>query len=207
MIRKTVILANGEFPRHTIPLDYLNNAERIICCDGATESLISYGLDPFAIVGDCDSLGPRIIDLYKERIFRDDNQESNDLTKSVLWCSERGYHDIVILGATGKREDHTLGNISLLAEYVRLVNVMMATDTGLFYPLLGSCSIDSFIGQQVSIFSIDPETEITSKGLKYELDKMKLVNWWRATLNESAGDSYSLSFKGGPLIVFMKFRE
>jgi len=206
MTHKTVILANGEFPRNKIPLDYLDNAERIICCDGATESLISYGLIPFAIVGDCDSLSSHIIDKYNEKIFRDNNQESNDLTKSVLWCSERGYHDIVILGATGKREDHTLGNISLLAEYARFADVMMVTDTGIFYPLLEKSKLDSFRGQQISIFAINPETEITSTGLKYQLKKKKLRNWWEATLNEATGENFELDFTGGQIILYLKFR-
>ena len=66
-----------------------------------------------------DSLDPSIAGRFHDRIFRNSDQETNDLTKAVTWCSERGYRDLVILGATGKREDHTMGNISLLAEYIR----------------------------------------------------------------------------------------
>jgi thiamine pyrophosphokinase len=102
---------------------------------------------------------------------------NNDLTKAIRWCSERGFKDIAIVGATGKREDHTIGNISLLAEYAREVNVIMVTDTGVFTPILKSSTISSFSGQQVSIFSIDYKTEITSSGLKYKLEKMRLNNW------------------------------
>jgi thiamine pyrophosphokinase len=184
MPSKTIILANGKFPEHKLPLSYLKEAERIICCDGAAEALDKFGLEPFAIVGDCDSLNSRILKKYHELIFRDEDQETNDLTKAVSWCSERGYKDIVILGATGKREDHTVGNISLLADYTRITKVMMITDSGIFYPLLKSEKLKSFPGQQVSVFSIDPLTEITSEGLKFKLDKMKLTNWWKATLNE-----------------------
>ena len=203
----TVILANGEFPQHKIPLDYLRRAARIICCDGAAETLINCGLEPFAIVGDCDSLKPQIIEKYNDRIFRDDGQETNDLTKSVTWCSERGYSNIIILGATGKREDHTLGNISLLVEYARIVNVKMVTDTGIFYPLLKSDQIKSFKGQQISIFSTNPETAITSSGLLYPLKNKKLKNWWEATLNEALGDYVKLDFMSGQIIVFLKFKR
>jgi thiamine pyrophosphokinase len=75
------------------------------------------------------------------------------------------------------------------------------------YKNLKNSVIKCFPGQQVSIFSINPETEVTSKGLKYQLDKLKLQNWWRATLNEAEADSFELGFRGGPLIVFLKFGD
>jgi thiamine pyrophosphokinase len=179
----------------------------VICCDGAADSLIDFGLEPFAIVGDCDSVNKKIADRFKDRLFRDNDQETNDLTKAVKWCSEKGYKDILILGATGKREDHTIGNISLLVEYARFMTVKMVTDAGTIIPLLENCKIESEKGQQVSIFSIDPDSEITSTGLKYKLDKKRLPNWWNATLNEAEGSNFRLEFKGGPLIVFLKFMD
>jgi len=204
---KTVILADGSFPTHEIPLNYLREAEHIICCDGSAENLVITDLEPEAIVGDLDSLSEGIADLFANRIYKDDEQDTNDLTKAVKWCIKKGYKGVVILGATGKREDHTIGNISLLAEYSKEIKVIMVTDTGTITPVLKSCKISSFTRQQVSIFSIDPETAITSTGLKYKLSSMKLHNWWRATLNESTGDSFELRFKGGPLIVYQKFRD
>jgi thiamine pyrophosphokinase len=201
-----VILADGSFPVHHIPLSYLRDAEHIICCDGSAGSLILADLEPEAIVGDLDSLDTGIAERFANRLYKDSEQDTNDLTKAVKWCINKRYKEIAILGATGKREDHTIGNISLLAEYAREINVIMVTDTGTFTPLLKSSVIKCFPGQQVSIFSINPETEVTSKGLKYQLDKLKLHNWWRATLNEAEADSFELSFRGGPLIVYQKFR-
>ena len=202
---ETAIIANGKFPDHPFPVGYLLNAKRVICCDGAADSLLDFGLEPFAIVGDCDSVHRKIAEKYQDRLFRDSDQESNDLTKAVKWCSECGYNDIVILGASGKREDHTLGNISLLVEYAQIVNVKMVTDAGIIYPLLESCKFQSEKGQQVSVFSINPETEISSEGLKYKLERKKLGNWWNATLNESEGNSFTLEFDNGQVLVFMKF--
>lgn len=202
---ETVILANGKFPEHPLPLSYLKSAERIVCCDGAVESLVRFRLEPFAIIGDCDSLGPEIIEKYGDRIFVEEEQETNDLTKSVKWCVHEGYTDLVIIGATGKREDHTLGNISLLAEYSVIAGVKMITDTGIFLPFQKSARIKSLPGQQISIFSINPETEISSVGLMYPLKRRKLRNWWEATLNEALGESFSLEFAGGPLIIYLAF--
>jgi len=201
----TVIVADGTFPTHEIPIGYLRNAKRIVCCDGSAQNLIVEGMQPDAIVGDLDSLDDELVTRYADRIFLDENQDTNDLTKAVSWCSEMGYKDIIIVGATGKREDHTIGNISLLAEYIRDLNVLMVTDTGIFRPYLKSSVIDSFPGQQISIFSIDPETEVTSKGLRYPLSGTRIRNWWFATLNESLEDKFYLEFEGR-IIVYLKFK-
>jgi thiamine pyrophosphokinase len=207
MSDKCVILAHGSYPAHEIPLGYLEKAEHIICCDGSAENLINKGIVPESIVGDLDSVSDEIAEKYSDRLYRDDDQDTNDLTKAVKWCINHGYNDLVILGATGKREDHSIGNISLLADYVRVTHAIIVTDTGIFSSYLESCSVSSFRGQQVSIFSINPDTWITSSGLRYKLDGLKLQNWWRGTLNEATGDSFDLKFSGGPLIVFRKFRD
>lgn len=200
-----VIVADGSFPEHEIPLGYLKNAGKIICCDGSAENLVSAGYIPDAIVGDLDSLTENLAIRFADRIFLDESQDTNDLTKAVQWCREMNYNEIVIIGATGKREDHTIGNISLLAEYAKTMNVKMLTDTGIFIPFLKSCTVQSFPGQQVSLFSIDPETKITSSGLKFPLNGIKISNWWVATLNVAPGDSFSLDFSNGKVIVYLKY--
>jgi thiamine pyrophosphokinase len=201
----TVVVADGIFPQHKIPLEYLKNAKRIVCCDGSAQSLILAGRQPDVIVGDMDSLSEDLANRFADRLYLDESHDTNDLTKAVTWCHDKGYDDIVIVGATGKREDHTLGNISLLAEYVRNLNVIMVTDTGILHPFLKSFELFSFPGQQVSIFSIDPETEVISQGLRYPLNRTKIKNWWFATLNEALGDSFSLEFNRGRVIVYLKF--
>lgn len=207
MIYKTVIVADGVFPEHDIPLSYIRDAERIVCCDGSVKNLINAGFIPDAIAGDMDSLSEYLSERFADRIFPDNNQDTNDLTKAVYWCSENGYKDLVIVGATGKREDHTIGNISLLVDYIKDVNIIMVTDTGLLLPFLKSSTISSFPGQQVSIFSIDPDTEITSNGLRYPLISTKIKNWWVATLNVALGNSFSLEFNNGRIIVYLKFPD
>ena len=202
-----VILADGSFPAHEVPLGYLRNAGHIICCDGSARSLVESGFEPEVVVGDLDSLDSGLLNRFYDRLVRDDDQETNDLTKAVRWCREKGYDEVVILGATGKREDHTLGNISLLAEYAIYIKVSMVTDTGIFVPLHSSMSLDSFPGQQISVFSLNPLTEVSSHGLRYEMDRLKLHSWWRATLNEAEGDSFEILFSGGPVIVYLKFPD
>ncbi len=204
--KKAVIIADGDFPQHEIPLRYLRESEFIICCDGSARYLADAGMTPSVIVGDMDSLSEELKERFADRLYVDSEQESNDLTKSVRWCLNAGYDDLVILGATGKREDHSVGNISLLAEYIKIVNVKMVTDTGIFIPFVKSCTVDSAPGQQVSVFSIDPSTRITSYGLLYPLKSRNLNNWWEGTLNEATGDYFKLDFDGGIMIVFLAFK-
>lgn len=207
MKTQAIILADGAFPTHRMPLMYLREAHHIICCDGSVAGLAEAGMEPEAVVGDLDSIDPGLAEKYSDRLYRSDDQETNDLTKAVIWAINNRYDDLVIVGATGRREDHTIGNISLLAEYASEASVLMVTDTGVFTPITGSRSLGSFAGQQVSLFSVNPETEISSSGLKYELSRLKLRNWWRGTLNEATGDSFEVRFEGGPVIVYQKFGE
>lgn len=201
----TVILANGTFPTSPVPLLILNNASRIICCDGAAVSLMEYGLQPTAVVGDLDSISPEIKSALAGKIIHYTEQETNDLNKAFRYCLSHSWHDIVILGATGKREDHTLGNISLLADFAeQLPGIQMVTDDGCFFVMRHSSKCECHPGQQISIFAMDANTPITSTGLRYPLKGLVPTRWWQATLNEASGESFSLSFpEGHSLILFL----
>ena len=203
----TVILADGAFPAGKEALAYLEQAERIICCDGAARSLISYGKEPDKIVGDLDSLSDEFKKRFADRIEHVREQESNDLSKAFRYCVKMGFCNIVILGATGKREDHTLGNLSLLSEYSKQVpGISIVTDYGYFTVAGQSGTFESFAGMQVSIISLTGALEVTSRNLKYPMDKLKLKLWYQATLNEALGDTFELDFPaGGELLIYRTF--
>ena len=74
---------------------------------------------PDAIVGDGDSLPEALKQQYAHLLHLEDEQDYNDMTKATRFCMQRGARKIAYIGATGKREDHTLGNISLLAYYCK----------------------------------------------------------------------------------------
>jgi thiamine pyrophosphokinase len=197
-----VIIANGVFPRHPVPLSFLREASRIICCDGATEALLEYGLEPDYIAGDLDSLSQELQQRYSHRLHHDPDQYYNDLTKAVNFCTERQWNEITILGATGKREDHSIGNTSLLVNYAEYARVQMITDYGVFIPLLKPGRFECFAGQQVSIFSLTPDTVFTFHGLKYPLTGETLSQWWQGTLNEATGAEFTIEMDRGKVLVF-----
>ena len=205
--KSAVILANGSFPINDIPLNFLKTSDFIVCCDGAINKLESAGIQAQAIVGDLDSLTNDLKRKYQDIIHHFSNQDTNDLTKAVNWCLANKYNDITIVGATGERDDHMIGNIFLLPSYTKKMKVRMLTDYGTFTPVIRSRNFDSYIGQQVSIFSPQPETVITTANLRYELTNQKLEMLWQGTLNESMGDSFRIDFEGDSLIVYQEYEK
>lgn len=199
-----VIIANGRFPNHPVPLSYIEEAEYIVCCDGAANDFIARGGVPAAIVGDCDSISEENRIRFAGILHPDPDQETNDLTKSVRFCVENGIQEIIIVGGTGKREDHTIGNISLLADYAEIAKVVMVTDWGIFTPIQSSKEFKSYKGEQVSIFAIDPK-ELTTHNLKYPVKGRILTNWWQGSLNESLGDFFTIEPQGR-VIVFQVYK-
>lgn len=199
---EVIILADGQFPEHPVPLQLLRSGRSIICCDGAVMKLEVSGLVPDVVIGDLDSLTTALRDKYADRVIHNPDQETNDLTKAVNYCVSNGAKKAYILGATGLREDHTLGNISLLAYYTTKLSVEMCTDTGIFLPVLNASRLKSFKGQQISIFSLTPTVPLTLINLRYPLENRPLAAWWHGTLNEALGDWYGLEFKDGIFIVF-----
>ncbi len=203
--RSAVIVANGRYPSHPIPLSVIDEASYIICTDGAANHFIAQGKVPHAIVGDGDSISDENKVKYANIMHIERDQECNDLTKSVRFAVDQGITNLTIVGGTGLRDDHTIGNISLLAEYLQMVNVKMVTNSGIFTPINRSTTFKSHKGEQVSIFAIDREP-ISTDGLKYTIDNRVLNNWWEGTLNESSGDSFTVDTQGRALVfqVFVK---
>lgn len=201
-----VILAAGDFPQAETPLRALREADVRICCDSAAENLVAAGMEPDRIVGDLDSLSAEFQEHYADRISRISEQDDNDLTKAFHQALAMDPSRITIVGATGRREDHTLGNVSLLLDYAReaVCPVEMLTDYGRFTAIFDTATLPAVPGQQVSIFAFDNSLKITSAGLKYPTDAVVFDSLWKATLNEALSGSFTLTLSHpcGVLLFF-----
>lgn len=204
-----VILANGTFPSSEFSKKCFNMASKLICCDGAAQKALQNEREPDYIIGDCDSISSDVLCRYNDRIIRVNEQNTNDLTKAFRFCLEQKWQKIILLGTTGEREDHTLGNISLLIDFAKEAEkVIIVTDRGVFYPAIKSGTFNTQKGKQISIFSFDPNQEVTSFNLKYPLNKLRLTCWHTATLNEALSDSFSLHFDASsPLLLYSPFNK
>lgn len=198
-----VILCDGDYPSHPTPLCILNHATHLICCDGAGMKHIQAGGKPEAIIGDGDSLPDAFKQTHADIIHIVDEQEDNDQTKATRYCMAKGYKRIAYIGSTGKREDHTLGNIFLLSRYMSQyqLDVTMVTDHGYFTPACGTQVFDTFPRQQISIFNISCR-QLCGTGFRWE--PYTYQELWRGTLNEAKGHSVTIH-ADGIYIIFRTF--
>lgn len=202
---KAVILANGEFPKSNSLIQELKNAEFLVVCDGAMIHLEKLGIVPEIIIGDLDSLPSKLKIKYQDRVVQLKEQASNDLSKAFYHCLTLGFDEFIILGATGKREDHSIANVSLLSEYAKhCKDLTMRSDFGEFRVYSLPCKIPTQKGEQISLFCLDPEAKITSKYLKYPLMNLELRIWANGTLNQAEGDFFTLSADRQTQIIVYK---
>ena len=205
-MNSVVILANGDFPKHPTPLRILKEATTIICCDGAMNNLVDHGLKPTHIIGDMDSISLELKNKYEDMLIHIADQNENDLRKALKWAEENGAKKVIILGATGKRDDHSLANIFTLLQYPSKLDLTIYTDYGIFSMVKGEHKFDSFTGEQVSLFSTDNTIKITSTYLKYNLNNKKLTNLYCGSLNESINDVFTISISHGKILVYQVFK-
>ena len=193
-----VILANGEYPVAPLPLSLLEEAPYVACCDGGADTYIAHGYIPDIIIGDGDSLSEENRKRFAGLIHYNPDQETNDQTKAVQYLMSQGKRRIAILGATGKREDHTIGNISLLMEYARMgAEVRMYTDYGVFIPCKDTCTFPCQPGKQISIFNFTARA-LRSEGLRYPI--YDFTSWWQGTLNECTAPTFTIEAEGEYLL-------
>ena len=207
-----VILCNGAFPTEPYPLFLLDSADAVVCCDGALEKLLAHNPSarPAVVIGDMDSLPVSLREQYASLVVKVEEQEFNDQTKAMRYVLEHYPEatDITILGATGLREDHTIGNLGLLMEYTRLFNlgdrrVSAVSDYGTAFAITDSCDLHLGEGRRISIFSADNSLRITSQGLQWPLDDVVFDAWWKATLNRTTEPIVSLHFSHPSAVLVM----
>ena len=200
-----VIVANGKYPTHPIPVELLKNANYIIACDGGVNNLVINGIIPDCIIGDLDSISEINKEKFKSKTIEISDQSENDLRKAINYCVENKIKDISIIAATGKREDHTIGNIFSLMKYSN-TNIKIYSDTGIFSCISDDNRIKSFKGQNISIFSTDKSIKIESKGLKYNFNKKNLSTLFYGTLNESIKEYFNINISHGSIIIFQTYK-
>lgn len=206
MHNNVVIICDGSFPKTEYPRYLIRSADFIICCDGALVKFLRnakgiFGEErlPDLVIGDMDTLSEKMQQKYADIIIKENEQDHNDQTKAVRWAlSNLGeIGQIHILGATGGRADHTIGNASLLMEYTRMFDlgdteIEIVSDEGTIFAINDTIEFECGPGRSISIFTPDSSLKIKSEGLMYPTDEVIFDNWWKATLNKTVQDKVRL---------------
>lgn len=203
-----VILCDGDFPTRPELLEMLENME-VLCCDGAAATLLAYGVTPHVIVGDMDTLSPALQAQYADLIVRIEEQETNDLHKALCWVEQNAYTEVHVLGMSGKREDHFLGNLSQCDCWSRehpAMQVLAYSDYGRFMHIpSGDVEVSTQLGQAVSLFDWQGGAHISSQGLDYPLQGQVLPYIFSGTLNRASGELLSLHVEAGSVMLFLGY--
>jgi thiamine pyrophosphokinase len=205
--KTVVILANGQFPTHEIPLNILNSANDIICCDGAVDSLSkNTNLNPALIIGDLDSLSDEAKIKFSDRLVKIENQNTNDLTKAFEYALEKKYEKIIFLGTSGSREDHQIANFFLFFDFAKHAEIEVYTDHGKFTSVRDHKKIESFPQQPISFFTESSDVILTCTDLKWPLINKKFDRPWTGALNESLADELDIFIESGVCLVFQTYK-
>lgn len=188
----------------------------VITADSGVMAARELGIIPDYAVGDFDSSDKVAVEnlksqfeVYGKPIIREFNPEKDetDTELAISLSLSLNPTDIVILGATGTRLDHTMANIGLLYKIMQ---------TGIRARIMDKHNVISLYDKDIVIkkdevlgeyFSLMPFTEevsgLTIKGAKYELDGYVLKSGSSLGIsNEIAANKVLISFNKGILLFY-----
>lgn len=197
---RAIVVLNGE----KCSFDF-ENTDFIICCDGALEYLSEKGITPNIILGDFDSLGyvpPDALIYPAEKDFTDGEL-------ALEYCQKNGFADVVFICGGGRREDHFLGNLSLLLKACNNgVRAKMETVYSSIY--IADKPIEFKNLEKGTVFSVIPveKTLISSqKGLKYSYYKPLETDSTFGVSNVVTDESVFLEIKSGKVLIFVNKKK
>lgn len=111
-MKRCVIFGGAEINDYGRVAEYLRDDDFLIFCDSGLRHKKAMGLPADLIVGDFDSYENPMLDV--ETIVLPCEKDDTDTVYAAKEAIKRGFEDFLLLGVTGARMDHTMGNISLL---------------------------------------------------------------------------------------------
>jgi thiamine pyrophosphokinase len=203
------IIANGDMPRTAAISEFIFASYATIACDGAINQLSPKQVIDY-VIGDGDSANQTSSCHIRHPYIYNPDQNSNDLTKAVEFAvSHYPKHlPILISAATGKREDHTIANFALLAQYAEKVkHIAMLTDYGIFIPCPpGTTRLNVLTSQQISLFSFNPQTIVNCAELKWPLVNFSFNYLNSGSLNQATTNYLEIT-ASDLIIVYLAFER
>lgn len=120
---KAVVITGGDIPAFGQVRGLIAQAELILCADGAVEWAQDNGVAFDVLIGDMDSASRQAIRLAEEMgaevICFPSEKDETDTEAACKHAIGKGADEIHLVGGSGQRLDHTLGNLHVLAGLAR----------------------------------------------------------------------------------------
>ena len=149
--------------------------DAIIATDSGMDFLYENGVTPDIIVGDFDSATKTVLEYFEGRgqteIHRlNPVKDDTDTEYAIRLAIKHGARSIVVIGATGSRIDHVLGNISLLGIGLESgidIRIIDANNRIRMADKPVTIEKSSQYGRFVSLIAVTDDNEVSLKGFKY----------------------------------------
>ncbi len=157
---------------------------RTIAIDGGIHFFYEAKLKPDVIIGDLDSANEDEIRYFEEQtgitwLRLVPEKDDTDTEAAIRWAVGLGVGQIHILGGTGSRLDHVLGNIALLGIGLEAgVEILLADPNNRIRMIKKTLvlSKQEQHGHYVSLIPFTPKvTGVTLQGMKYPLNDAVLT--------------------------------
>ncbi len=200
---RALLICNGEQPSHSLARRLARRSQLVVAADGGANGAREHGITPDLIIGDLDSITPSTRKFFSATaVIRVPQQDTTDMEKALDYIlSESLAHEVMIIGATGRRLDHTLGNLVALSHYVRRLRVVACGDGWHAFPVRSSESIEATIGTTVSLIPFSDCRNVTLRGLKYPLQNAPLRAGHIAVSNVVKQSPFSITHRQGKMIA------
>lgn len=208
-MKKCIIIANGKSPTNKV-VDYFykKSFNTIICADGGANSAKKLGIIPDYIIGDLDSIDKSVLKYFhnKSRIIQIKRQNDTDVEKCLKFAIKNKFSEVILLGVTGDRLDHTICNLGIIIKFFNKIKMLLVAENSFLIPINSETKIKSKIGETISLYAFNALTRITSSGLKYKLIETQLPFGVReSTSNVSTSSQVKLKVKNGIVFVIRDF--
>jgi len=197
-----VLVANGQRPNHPKILQILKDAEEIICVDNGYEIVQKLNIVPSVLIGDLDSVNLDSVN-QNVKVVKKENQNLSDLEKAFHYCIEKNFTKIYLIGSTGLRDDHNLANLMLITDFIEKLDITVLSDEYEINAIKGKMKFSCKKGSQISLISIDANNQVTTNGLKYNLNNEALRSSSQGLSNLVTEDNFSIESEK-PILLFRK---
>ncbi len=202
---KALLICNGENSPALLKR-LAAEAAFILAADGGADAALKAGVRPHAVIGDLDSVSPRVRRQLKNTPFiHIARQDNTDFAKALSWLCRRGFTVCDIAGSSGKRMDFTVGNLLAAFAYAKKMDITFKAEGWSIYPLVKSKRFSARRGTRASLIPLSACRGVTLKGFQYPLQNARLrAGDTMTTSNVVQAHRCEVSFTGGKLLLYVE---